>query len=461
MLIRNANVWLHGPADVRIADGIVAEIAPPQTLSGDRWIDATGKLLLPGLHDHHIHLAALAARAGSVCCGPPEVCSAQELASALQSCTGDGWLRGIGYHESVMGLPDARALDRMLPDRPLRIQHRSGRMWLFNSPALAHLLDSAPPPPGLERDATGFTGRLFDEDAWLQRTLASVPPDFADISRALASQGITGVTDMSPRNDPAMAAHFSEQIKRGSLLQRCRLAGSLELIEAPAGPWQLGEAKLHLHEAALPHPDDAVGFVARAHDQGRSVAVHCVTEVELVYALAVFEQVRTRPGDRIEHASIASLDLVERMAEIGLKVCVQPHFLNERGDAYLVDVELRHIPDLYRLRSLRDAGLILAGGSDAPFGSSDPWRAIGAATSRRTTGGKYVGSAEALTPEQAVELYLAEPGDLSRRRRITVGAAADLCLLNRAWDGSVEDLHVGMTMISGEVIHDAIHETPD
>ena len=37
------------------------------------------------------------------------------------------------------------SLDRLVPDRPLRIQHRSGRMWLLNSAALSELLDRGRP----------------------------------------------------------------------------------------------------------------------------------------------------------------------------------------------------------------------------------------------------------------------------------------------------------------------------
>ena len=76
---------------------------------------------------------------------------------------GSGWIRGVGYHESVMGLPHARALDALVADRPLRIQHRSGRLWLLNTRAIDELLARAAPPPGLDRS----TGHLFDEDAWL------------------------------------------------------------------------------------------------------------------------------------------------------------------------------------------------------------------------------------------------------------------------------------------------------
>lgn len=426
-------------------------------------IDARGAALLPGLHDHHIHLAGLAARAASVWCGPPEVTGAEALATRLAAQPGAGWLRAIGYHESVMGLPDARSLDRLVPGRPLRLQHRSGRMWLLNSPALAALLARAEPPPGLERDAGGFTGRLFDEDQWLREALGGAPPDFAEVSATLARYGVTGITDMSPRNDAAMAAHFAAQHDCGNLQQNCWLAGKLSLAHAPAASWQLGPAKLHLHESALPAYDDALSFVREAHARGRALAVHCVSEVELVYALALLDEAGTMRGDRIEHASIASAELVARIAGSGIAVCVQPHFIHERGDRYLLDVEPRHHGDLYRIASLGSAGVTLAGGSDAPFASADPWDAMAAAVSRWTREGRIIGEGEALSPEQALELYLAAPDDLTRQRRIGVGEHADLCLLDRPWAEARDQLGshlVRATLIAGRLVHDGIDQPP-
>ncbi len=468
MLIRNAEVWGYGRADVRIADGVIAEIAIPSSSRADvpyagRIVDAGGGALLPGLHDHHIHLAGLAARAQSAWCGPPEVETREALAARLAAHPGSGWLRAIGYHESVMGLPDAGALDRLVPNRPLRMQHRSGRMWLLNSPALAALLACAEPPPGLERDGNGFTGRLFDEDQWLQRALASAPPDFSAVSSQLAAWGVTGFTDMSPRNDPLMAAHFAAQRRSGSLRQSPWLAGSLALARACPEGWHLGPAKLHLHEAALPPFDEVSAFIAAAHDQQRTAAIHCVTEVELVFALAALECAGVRDGDRIEHASIASPDLVARIAAHGLAVCVQPHFVAERGDAYRRDVEPRHQGDLYRLASLAEAGITLAGGSDAPFGGADPWAAIRAAVLRQTDGGLSFGPQEALSPEVALALFLADPANLARQRRIEMGGAADLVLLDRPWQDARDRLSsadVALTLIGGEIAFDSIKQAP-
>jgi predicted amidohydrolase YtcJ len=458
VLIRNADIWQHGQGDVRIEGDRIMAMGRLDPATGEDVLDARGGALLPGLHDHHIHLAGLAVRDASIVCGPPEVTSRDELAIAL-SRPGNGWIRGILYHESVMGLPDARMLDELIRERPLRMQHRGGRMWLLNSRALAILLDQAEPPPGLEAEAGRFTGRLFDEDAWLRGALGSAPPDLAGVSSALARHGVTGLTDMSPANDAAMGAHFTAQRESGSLAQRLLVAGSLGLADAKPAGWTTGPAKLHLHESALPDFDEAVAFIASAHDQGRAVAVHCVTEVELVFALAATEAAGPIRGDRIEHASVAPPELVERIAAMGLHVCAQPHFVAERGDRYLVDVEPRHRQDLYRLASLADAGIALSGGSDAPFGSADPWAAMHAAVSRETAGGALIGKREALTPEAALALYLADPGDLSRQRAIAVGKPANLCLLRVAWQQARERLNaanVRATFVSGRRIDDLV-----
>lgn len=441
MLIRNAEVWNTPWRDVRIEGTLITATGALSPCPGERVIDAGGGLLLPGLHDHHIHLAALAARDTSVSCGPPLVSDAEKLAEALK-VPGNGWLRATDFHESVLGgtLPDAVMLDRLVPDRPLRMQHRTGRMWLLNTPALDSLLAIAAPPPGLEREGGRFTGRLFDEDAWLRRTLGGTPPDFAKTSARLATFGITGLTDMSPRNGPGIAQHFAQQRASGALRQSMTLAGSPDLADAVRQGWHLGPVKLHLHENALPDFDAALALVAEARRQARSIAVHCVTEVELVFTLALLETAGTLPGDRIEHVSIASPDLVARMHALGLAACVQPHFIAERGDRYLADVDARHHADLYRLRSLQAAGIPLCGGSDAPYGDADPWRAVKAAVDRRAPNGVVIGTHEALCPEQALALYLADPIDLSRQRRIAAGEPADLCLLDRPWHEARERL---------------------
>ena len=121
------------------------------------------------------------------------------------------------------------------------------------------------------------------------------------------------------------------------------------------------------------------------------------------------------------------------------------------------------LPSLYRLRAFVSAGIPLAGGSDAPFGSPDPWAASAAAVSRTTASGLHLGPEEALTPEQAISLFLADPIDITRQRCIEIGSGADLCLLDRPWAAarlrlSADD--VKMTIAKGRVIHNRVDKIP-
>ena len=53
--------------DVRVEDTVVSAVGPPGSLpGGDTEIVCGGGALVPGLHDHHVHLLAMAAVAGSV-----------------------------------------------------------------------------------------------------------------------------------------------------------------------------------------------------------------------------------------------------------------------------------------------------------------------------------------------------------------------------------------------------------
>lgn len=463
VLIRNADIWRHGRGDVRLEGGLITEIGMLQPQAGEPVIDAQGGVLLPGLHDHHIHLAALAVARASIPCGPPEVSTSAQLAAALDR-PGRDWLRGIGYHESVAGMLDAQTLDRWAPDRPVRIQHRSGRMWFLNSPALDLILSNTAAPPGLEREHGRWTGRLFDEDRWLRQALGSTPPSFAEISADLAAMGVTGLTDMSPANNGELAAHFAEEQGAGRLKQRVLLAGTLDLRDGRfSDRLMLGPLKLHLHENALPDLDETITLMRTGHAQGRAIAIHCTTETELVFALATLDAAGAAHGDRIEHAGVTPDHLLAEMQSLGLQVVSQPHFIAQRGDQYLRDVEPRDHPVLYRLAAFRRAGVTLAGGSDAPFGSHDPWLAMRAAISRRTREGRLIGEDEALSPEEALQLFIADPRDLRSERAIAKGSPADLCLLDRPWADARSRLQasdVRMTIIDGSIVYDRVDQSP-
>ena len=49
------------------------------------FYDAKGDALIPGLHDHHIHLNSTAVAINSVICGPPDVSNEIELIEKIKS----------------------------------------------------------------------------------------------------------------------------------------------------------------------------------------------------------------------------------------------------------------------------------------------------------------------------------------------------------------------------------------
>jgi predicted amidohydrolase YtcJ len=409
--------------DVRVVDGRIAEIG--RGLDGGPALDARGGALLPGLHDHHLHLLALAAALDSVRCGPPEVTGPAALRAALAAATPRaGWVRGVGYHESVAGPLDRHALDAWCGGARVRVQHRSGALWCLSSAAVDALgLDAGADAPGVERDGRGrATGRLFGLDAWLRERLPPAPaPDLAPVARMLAARGVTGATDATPDNDAGALARFA----------------ALPLRVVAMGPLGLatdGAHKIVLREHALPDPDVLAERVRRAHDEHRPVAIHCVTRTELVLAAAALRAAGARADDRIEHGSVAPPEAVALLAALGVTVVTQPNFLLERGDAYLAEVEPRDRPWLYRCRGLLEAGVALGGGTDAPFGAPDPWRAMRAAVDRRSAAGAALGEREALSPERALALFTTAPeAPGGAPRRVVRGAPADLCLLARPW----------------------------
>ena len=465
MLITDVEVAGHPqPVDVRCVDGRVAAVGPSlQRRQGEPVFHGAGAALLPGLHDHHIHLFALAAHLESVQCGPPAVSRPAELARALRDARAPGWLRGVGYHESVAGALDRWQLDRMVDDRPVRIQHRSGKMWILNSVAAKLLsLDRHAGRPGIELDASGRpNGRLVRLDDWLRDQLATNGspglPSLSRASRMLASYGVTGLTDASPGNGEVEIRAFAAAAARGELLQRVRAMGCGHLPEAPCGRVARGERKIMLDEHALPDWGALRDDFESAHREGRGVAVHCVTPAELVLALAVLRDAGAAPGDRIEHASLVPDEVLPLLREVGVRVVTQPGFIHERGDRYLLDVPIAQHGDLYRCQALLAHGIPVGGSTDAPYGSADPWSAMRAAVRRESRLGRTVGAAERVTPEVALALFTGsadDPGGASRA--IAVGAPADLCLLDRPWAQARRRLASGdvrATVCAGELVY--------
>lgn len=433
MLIRRATLLNGTNTDIRVGARI-EEVGPGlMPRPGEGMLDAGGGTVLPGLHDHHVHLRSAASALGSLSVGPPEVRSKEQLAHALSTAApgADGWIRAIGYHESVAGELDRATLDAVVAVVPVRIQHRSGALWILNSAALGRV--------GL---ADHPDGRLRSGDRWSD-ALARRETNLAELSRRITATGVTGVTDATPDLDAEglislMMAHRTGEFRPGVRL--------------------LSPGKKILHDDSL-DLDYLTVWIGDQHNLGHPVAVHCVTAAQLVVTIAALRTAGTHPLDRIEHAAVVPDDNVADLAELGVTVVTQPNFVAERGDQYLADVPTHEQEQLWRVASLLNANVAVALSTDMPFGHGDPWAAMRAAVSRTTPSGAVLNASECVSARMALTMFLGWPDRPDRPRTVEIGEPGDLCVLSEPPEAALAELDAGMvaaTLIRGELVYFAM-----
>jgi predicted amidohydrolase YtcJ len=439
--------------DVSIEGAKVMRINRPGTLgNAESVIECNGGALLPGLHDHHLHLLSMAAAINSV-----DVATDldKSIRAAHSKAQPGEWMRAVNYDETT-GELDRWKLDLLAPGRPVRVQHRSGALWVLSSAALRQIGAESNMDTGVERDASKrLTGRLFGLDGWLRHRLPDEGArDLAAVGRRLASCGVTSVTDCTPALSVGYFEAIAAAVRTGALPQTVAVTGCPDLSESyPPEPLLRGPVKIVLPDHDLPDLPDLTTWFRRAHDAGRPVAVHCVTRVALILALTAWQETGSRRGDRIEHGSVVPLEVVASLVNHGLTVVTQPAFIAARGDTYLRGVEADDQADLYRCSSLIDGGVQVGGSTDAPFGPDDPWLAVRSATERTAANGMRVGADSGLAPQSALNLFLAplsRPGGAPRS--VTAGMRADLCLLDVCLREALLDpssRHVALTIAGG------------
>ncbi|MDY6997336.1 MAG: amidohydrolase family protein [Actinomycetota bacterium] len=431
MLIQRA-VLLDGTrVDIRVGRRIleVADRLAPRR--GEDVLDAAGGAALPGLHDHHLHVRAAAAAMASVHVGPDVVRCRDDLARLLAGAPvgPDGWIRAVGYHDAGAGPLDRRVLDELGPPLPVRVQHRSGVLWTLNS-------------PGLDRIGLGEhpDGRLRSADASWSKALPRTEPRLAQFSARLSGYGVTAVTDATPDLDRGDIDSLGEAHRRGELRQAVH-------VLAP------GKRILHDDDLDL---DALADWIGARHRDAVPVALHCVTAAQLVVALAALRCAGHCPGDRIEHAAVVPADTLAELAGSGATVVTQPNFVAERGDQYLTDVPAAEHHELWRVATLRRAGVPVALSTDAPFGDADPWAAMRAAVRRRSPSGTVLGPDERVPAAEALSMFLGDHDGPAAPRHVRAGAVGDLCLLSVPPAEALTELDAGLvaaTVIAGAVVY--------
>ena len=468
------------PVDVFIEDGRIADIAPVGALpSRGEVLDGQGAWAIPGLWDNHVHTVQWALATERVALGG--AASAAEAAGIMAAAAPlpDGRKVGSGFRDAMWpDAPSLELLDRATGSVPTYLINADVHSTWLNSAALR--LEGFASPDGMlrEQDAFEISRRLNDVDPARQDSAV------AAAGQRAASRGVTGLVDFDmgwnadawPRRIAAgFASHrvefaiypFDLQRAIGAGLQTGELHEEPDAPEAGRGLIRVGPLKvisdgsLGTRTAACSHPypgdpenfgvltvppAELTGLLTTATGAGLAVAVHAIGDRAVTAALDAFT-VSGAVGT-IEHAQLVRHADLARFARLGIIASVQPqHALDDR------DIVGRHWDGQtsigYPLGALRDAGVELRFGSDAPVAALDPWQAMAAAVTHTDDEREPWHPEERLTRAQALQA--------SVRTALRPGEPADIALCGSdplaASGAALRAMPVVATLVDGRVTH--------
>jgi predicted amidohydrolase YtcJ len=204
--------------------------------------------------------------------------------------------------------------------------------------------------------------------------------------------------------------------------------------------------------------DEAREIVRAAADRGFALATHAIGNDAIDVALSAYEAAGASLGKaglpRIEHATFLDREAVARIAGLGVAIVTQPHFMSLPAyDSAPGIPGLRNAP----LRWLLDAGVKVAGSSDAPVAGFDPLDGVRAAVSRRTSSGRIYDPEQRIELHEALAMYTRAAAEacacLDRCGTLEAGKRADIVVLDGALSPGqqLDSARVRSTIIGGEL----------
>jgi hypothetical protein len=512
---------------VAISDSIIVAVGNSmniRNLAGPntRIIDLGGRLVLPGFNDAHVHFLQ-----GGACLIGVQLGDASSqaeftdrIAAWARNLPAGVWLRNGGWDHQRWTppfLPNRQLIDDATRDHPALLWRLDGHMALANSLALklAGIDRNTPDVPGgeIERDTEGNpTGILKDAATAL---VERVMPPFSDEEQDQASfaamheaaaRGVTSVQNMADTSEDTAQAEvyreFEKMERAGKLTVRIyealplrdwkKLAGLGTEALSGGGHLRLGNLKAFSDGAlgsatawmdapfandpankGLASPDllDPERFyesICGADKAGLQLSIHAIGDRANRTILDLYARLANDNGPanrrlRIEHAQHLHPADCERFARLGVIASMQPYHAIDDGRWAETILGPERIRSSFAWKSVLDAGVTLAFGSDWPVAPLDPLMGIYAATTRRTLDGKNPGGwipEQRITVAQAVHAYtmgsaFAEDQE-TIKGSIAPGKLADMVVLSddifAIAPEAIEETKVDMTIFDGEII---------
>jgi len=422
-------------------------------------IDGGGATLLPGLIDAHGHVNNLGQSLSAV-----DLVGSDSEANAVQRTrtfaarfSDEKWVVGRGWNQVLWPdkqFPSRKSLDAIVDDKPVVLVRVDGHVLWVNTLALklAGIDRNTRDPEGgqIIRDESGAaTGVLVDNAMnMVKRIMPAVSPVKIEQFelRALMHLAGLGMTSVHDARVDAMELRAYQALQgRGEL--PIRVYPMLHILDPAIDPYlkqgpmidpdhmldvrsvkissdgALGSRGAALfedysdkagHKGLLLLSDTELEHhIGRAMAAGYQVNTHAIGDLANARVLDYYERLMDKSKTqqlrhRIEHAQILRLEDVPRFKAAGIIASIQPtHATSDKNMAgdRLGDARLE---GAYVWKTLLEAGAAVAGGSDFPVESPNPFYGLHAAVTRQSHDNQPAGGwmvDQKLSREEALSLF--------------------------------------------------------
>lgn len=464
--------------------------------SAVKVVDCHGGAIVPGFHDTHVHLTAT-----GLLSGVRDLSSCRDVSSMLtrveKLSKSEQLIYAGGFDESKTTdgrLPTKHELDAASHGKPALLSRVDGHSCVANSEAFA-LLGIDVTAHGVERGPDGEpTGKLSGGASYAAQfdfvralPVTSLRRADREAAQAALAAGITTLHNVI-EGDAAYEELAEIYIDNAVLPTRViskscttsvakvkRLGGTIFggdiFVDGSIGSRTAAVRESYEDASGCGllylNRDQLVELFSEAAEAGLSLGVHAIGDEAIEQAIAAWEIVAQKRGSleglrpSIDHFEIARPDHIARASRIGLLLAMQPAFdylWGGEGGMYEQRLGAARSKSMNLFRTAKRSGCTVCGGSDSPVTKLSALLGIHSLVNHHVPEERY-------SVEEAVAAYTHEAAKLSftedRRGRLRPGMAADFVVLEKRLQdvpkAAIKDVRVMMTVIDGEIRHNAAH----
>lgn len=344
--------------------------------------DWKNRYIYPGFIDAHTHI--LWHGLNLIRCSLNGVADADEIYSRVKTYAdknpGTGYIIAEGFDETTFrkkGLPLKKHIDGMFPDRPVVLRRICGHAAVINQKAYELLKDDL----DIYNSRTGLAkeGNILKLNSIFTPGREELTKAFFAAESDMFSKGITGVGDMCTEDSLEI---FTEEkfhidiafyypyksaarLKQWKNRRNVRANGLKMFTDGSIGSYTAAISKKYSNGGngdLLLDEQEIIRTRKYADRNGLQLAVHAIGDRAIELALNTLTE-----GHRIEHFELADRKQIERTAEKGIILSMQPNFIGNwsmKGQMY----EQRLPKSMYRFNNvinyINEKGIRLGLGSD-------------------------------------------------------------------------------------------------